>query len=241
MITVSTWTQQKLLADNAFQCVGDLSSPKSLSDTDSDLINSLINVEFMSFCSSYGSILTFPSEQAGKPVQDVLTFDGFDGSSNYFSAKHPLSLHQDYYFQELPPQFTIIWCLRNDEKAKTVVVDLLSCFERLDEGSQVELMKPEFSIADYGDGMTWSLYPVIDILAGSFRYDEDLIEPLSASTSEAFQKLVHLARASEVELILEPNDVLVINNHRCAHGRRSYSPGQNDRRRWLKRCLVGVG
>jgi hypothetical protein len=42
------------------------------------------------------------------------------------------------------------------------------------------------------------------------------------------------------ELVLEPGDLLILNNHRVVHGRRPFKPTYNRRGHWLKRVNVGV-
>lgn len=197
-----------------------------------------LNSIFLKNCAKFGRPWTHCDEQHGSLIQDVRPHADFDGSSNYFSANHHLSMHQDYFFEETPPSLTFIWCIQNEEQASTVVVNLRKAFLSLSEENKKELMLPNFAMADYSSNHRWKQLPVAGPDGKSFRYDEDLISPLTETANYAWQSLIESVRKNEHDLVLAPNDVLLINNRLCAHGRRSFSPLEGEGRRWLKRCLV---
>lgn len=222
----TTWLRLLILPQEKFQELTVLN--------DDSRLNSL----FLKHCAQFGQPWAHSDEQEGSLVQDVRPNADFDGSSNYFSAKHYLSIHQDYFFDDCPPSLTFIWCIKNQEKASTVVVNLNKAFLSLSQDDREELMLPNFSMADYSSNPCWKQFPVASVDGLSFRYDEDLITPLTEGANRAWQSLIHSVRKNEEDLVLMPNDVLLINNRLCAHGRRSFLPLEGNDRRWLKRCLV---
>lgn len=200
--------------------------------------NSELDKLLIDYCLKFGQIWTHQDEQSGAVIQNVQPSEQYDNSSNYFSSTYPLSIHQDYFFCESPPSLTFIWCINNAERASTVLVDLHQSFLALDESTREQLTLPNFAMADYSSNPSWINYPVASSDGFHFRYDEDLISPVTEKASRALDCFIDSVRFHEQDLILEPNDVLMLNNRRCAHGRRPFSALTGENKRWLKRCLV---
>lgn len=232
------WRQLLLMPDELFGSLQIPKSPATLGQLDNDPVNTQLNETLTKFCSSFGSIWTTPKEQSGKEVQDVLPFEKFDLSSNYFSANYPLSMHQDYFYESDPPGLTFIWCIRNNEQAETFLVDLSFCFAQLSNSDQEVLESPSFAMSDYSSAPVWVTYPIRNPTNNKFRYDEDLIQPLTDDAERAWKNLTNTVKSNYQTLKLQPNEILIINNRACAHGRGNFSPDRRQSRRWLKRCLV---
>lgn len=69
-----------------------------------------------------------------------------------------------------------------------------------------------------------------------FTLSERLEEPHRG----AWTRLIERLEASVVETVLEPGDVIFLDNFRTAHGRRPYTPRYDGLDRWLVRIQIAV-
>jgi L-asparagine oxygenase len=68
--------------------------------------------------------------------------------------------------------------------------------------------------------------------------DFHAMEPLTAAAAEALDALrVHMT-GSLVGAVLEPGDLLVIDNRKAVHGRTAFRPRYDGEDRWLRRCFA---
>ena len=54
----------------------------------------------------------------------------------------------------------------------------------------------------------------------------------------ALSALHHAVKHTTQQVVLAAGDILVIDNHRCVHGRTPFAPRYDGTDRWLKRALV---
>lgn len=232
------WIVRKFLLTESMRSLRNEPSPSTLEECKLSVVSSRLNNELLDFCTTYGNVWTSTLEQDAARVQDVLPFEDYYHSSNYFSAHHQLSMHQDYYYEDTPPDLTVIFCVKNDEEAVTTISDLRKSFYELSVEHRSELAKKDFSMGSYENPAVFADYAVAEENGKTFRYDEDLVFPLTHSSATAWESFKKTVELNSSEVVLSPGDLLIVDNRRCAHGRSSFLPLNGSSRRWLKRCLV---
>jgi hypothetical protein len=85
----------------------------------------------------------------------------------------------------------------------------------------------------------------VPLLCGNPRSPYVRIDPyfmrIPAGDPRAEQALARAVEAIEdnlMDIVLEPGDVLILDNFRVVHGRRAFYPRYDGRDRWLKRINV---
>jgi L-asparagine oxygenase len=83
----------------------------------------------------------------------------------------------------------------------------------------------------------------IPVLTGSLN-DPDLCvdfhasEPTTELARAALEELRRLLLGSLVGTVLEPGDMLIVDNRKAVHGRTGFTPRYDGQDRWLRRCFA---
>lgn len=165
-------------------------------------------------------------------------------SSNVF-----LELHTEIAFHEFRPDFLLLYCLRQDrhKMAKTGVACIRKALPMLSKETIDELRKPNFSFAydlSFGNflGKSNSLKnsPILegDLADPYLTYDSDLITPLNEKSSSALRELDMALRSTMKTILLEPGDLIVIDNRRTSHSRTKFKAHFDGFDRWLQRVFI---
>ncbi|MER5357179.1 TauD/TfdA family dioxygenase [Streptomyces sp. NPDC002785] len=67
------------------------------------------------------------------------------------------------------------------------------------------------------------------------RFDSFNTKPVGFEAEQALDALAEALEAVCVEVVLEPGDLMLVNNHIAAHGRSAFTPRYDGRDRWLRR------
>jgi len=200
----------------------------------------------LKFGAHYGFPVAYKQEQNGRLIQHVLPNPKTEFAQISSSSKALLKMHTETAFHPHKPDVLILMCLRGDKNAPTTYVNFGDILRNIDVGLMYELMRPQFYIQpdlsfkenkkQYDE---W-LVPVINFKHKKFRFifDEDLMRgktEVAFSALECFKKLVD---ENIKEIVLEDGDVLIIDNHQVAHGRKPFQPRYDGTDRWLMRLMV---
>ncbi len=188
-------------------------------------------------CAELGDPVTWGYLQEGALVNDLLPMadrveeDGENGS------RLPMTLHVDEAFADERGDAFGLVCLRNDDRVPTRIAPLAAA--DLDREDAEVLRECRFVVEAHGDQR---LRP---ILAGG---PEAAVVRLDASASRAAPGDTRAARALEallgelervaVDVALKPGEVLLVDNHRCVHGRPGFRASFDGSDRWLRRLTV---
>jgi len=69
-------------------------------------------------------------------------------------------------------------------------------------------------------------------------YDSDLITPLNEKSSSALSELDMALRSTMKEILLEPGDLIIIDNRRTSHSRTKFKAYFDGYDRWLQRAFI---
>jgi alpha-ketoglutarate-dependent taurine dioxygenase len=159
-----------------------------------------------------------------------------------------LELHTETAFHPLKPDFLMLYCLRTDRdgQAYTLVSELNKVLEELDEETIVELEKNQFhAVIDYSfgnlnrDKFTPEAEPIIYQDRTCVTYEHMMIAD-TPKGRQALEKMTSAVRKVQEKILLQPGNLLIVDNKRAIHGRTSFHMYDDGFDRWLQRMYVST-
>ncbi|MFG2049476.1 TauD/TfdA family dioxygenase [Micromonospora sp. NPDC048935] len=194
--------------------------------------------------SQLGRSLSYIDEKCGQLVQDVCPQPGAEQRQEN-SGSVLLELHTEDGFHPNMPHFLSLLGLRGDHDgvAVTVTAGVRATLGDLDQDTIAQLGRPDFRIR-YSSSFTggdeaWfsSPMPVLGA-AGELRVDFHASEGVTPAATEALARLESAMRDRLVGVVLEPGELLVVDNRAAVHGRTGFQPRYDGTDRWLRRSFA---
>jgi|PersoiStandDraft_1058852.scaffolds.fasta_scaffold07878_2 hypothetical protein len=145
------------------------------------------------------------------------------------------------------PEVIGLFCIRNPAGVSTTIYTLSELKRRLSNKTWLQLQKPTFLIgvqASWDMPLDFDLHTIARplVITGSdgyelIRFSHSGVKSLGIEAEKALNELKSMLPSVEVNLKLNPGDLLLIHNHRSVHGRAA-APNIESmiaRRRWLLR------
>lgn len=199
--------------------------------------------------SHLGELYGFVQESEGSLFNNIRPLPLSSELQSSESSDVFLELHTEVAFHEFRPDFLLLYCLRQDchKMAKTGVACIRQALPLLSKDVIDELRKPNFSFAyDLSFGnllgknnrLKNSAVLEGDLSDPYMTYDSDLITPLNEKSSSALGELDMALRSTMKEILLEPGDLIVIDNRRTSHSRTKFKAYFDGYDRWLQRAFI---
>ena len=196
-----------------------------------------------------GDVFTFAQEKGGNLFQNIAPTPQNSTNISSESSKIFLDFHTEIAFHPVNTDFLLLYCLRNDHEkiAKTLVISIHKIMSILPLIYYNVLFEELFQTGiDYSFGSPNGKKangPVVSILSGDplnpyFKCDFDLMVGLTSLAQEALDYIKNHAIEMSEEVLLEPGDLLVVDNNRALHGRSMFQARYDGQDRWLQRVLV---
>nr|WP_246461207.1 TauD/TfdA family dioxygenase [Nocardia transvalensis] len=190
-----------------------------------------------------GEPFGWQGQQDGRLVNNILPSPGHEHEQSGASSTTLLTPHTEDAFHPRRANLLILGCLRNPDRVGTTVSSVRQV--RLDERQRRRLGEPTLPILpDVSYGNDFHRYPATPIAtvgdeAGrpTLRYDPAYtpVEDADPEFREAYDRLgAELERVCRTA-VLEPGDVLLVDNDVVVHGRVPFTPRYDGTDRWLKR------
>jgi hypothetical protein len=216
--------------------------------------------QLLMLADALGDVYAWADQQAGAPVHNIIPVDGEENSLLSSSSEAPLALHtEDAYFDERA-DFVVLLCLRNPSGAATYVADvrhaaLSQAQWRVLESNRF-FIESDGSHGQSGERAPARGFPVVERRASSemvgptavvsaetkdpwLRIDIDhLRAPGDRAASAAAVALDQVLQDVRSEVVLQPGDVLILDNRCTVHGRGRFLANYSGSDRWLKRVNV---
>jgi L-asparagine oxygenase len=195
----------------------------------------------------------FKPDRDGQIVQDVLPVPGEERIQSSISSDVRLKDHTEMAFSEFRPDFVVLSCLRpdHDRIAGTTLASGRQALALLDPGTAEVLRQRRFKTAVDESFLRSSGYsePIwigpIAVLGGEKMRPwlrADFAETRAMDDDEiaemAILALREAAASVAITVLLEPGDVLVVDNHRAFHGRTPFQARGDGSDRWLLRAYL---
>lgn len=193
-----------------------------------------------------GEPFGWQGQQGGRLVNNILPTPGHEQEQSGASSTTLLSPHTEDAFHPDRAHLLLLGCLRNPDRVGTTVSSIRQV--ELDPERRRRLTEPTLPIlpdvsygADFGDHRPT---PVATIGAGehgaTLRYDP-AYTPLDDADPEyrcAYDDLgAELERVCR-RAVLEPGELLLVDNDVVVHGRVPFTPRYDGTDRWLKRVNI---
>jgi L-asparagine oxygenase len=209
-----------------------------------------------------GEPVAYRAEKNGALVQDVFPTRAEQSSPSNESSAVALGFHTELTFSRSAPErpyhlaspdFVLLLCLRcpQERRAATQFIEARDLCRQLDADAIAELRRETFQLQapysftrDDGDDRPWSVpVPLVRGSTAAPVFAFDTACGVRALTPEAELALDALRAACNDTALhgrveLQPGDLLVINNLRCAHARSPFQAAFDGRDRWLQRAYV---
>jgi Fe(II)/alpha-ketoglutarate-dependent arginine beta-hydroxylase len=244
-----------------------LPTPQSFSETPSAVVTSATDMSMLLIGAVFGVPYCFASQQRGQMVLDVFPVRGYEGDQLGSSSTATLDWHNEDAFHPQRAHYSALLCVRNPQRVGTRC--LFAGDLDLPAQVVKELSQPQFRIVpDDSHGYAYNVattglhpgaigafseieemasegtrIPVLQpnssgpLICVDFAYmPQDLHSPRARAALAVLREAIEQAAQS---VVLEPGDMLILDNRRCVHGRESFAARFDGTDRWLRRLNIG--
>jgi hypothetical protein len=191
-------------------------------------------------CASwFGEIFGYAQLDSGAVFRSVSPLASEAQEQSSKSSAVPLLLHTEQTFHPYRPRHLVLHCLRGAPGASTVVVTAADVWRALSPADRQRLSRPAVCTGiDYafgnlsttkGNACRLAVFGAGDV----FSVDEDLMVAEDTETAQALNRLWKVLADQAMSICLDAGDLLVIDNHRAAHGRTPFAARFDGTDRWL--------
>jgi L-asparagine oxygenase len=193
----------------------------------------------------FGEPFTFSDLYEGRMVQDVVAAPGKEDAQTSEGSDCFLEWHVEDAFSSDRCDYLGLLCLRGDPVAETILASARALV--LPDEVRNVLAQPRYVILpDVAHCETPEPRASVPVLSGTreapeIRFDSVYMAPADPADDEArraLECLTEAVNAAAVSHVLEPGDLLVVDNRRVAHARSPFPPRFDGSGRWLLRVMV---
>ncbi len=196
-----------------------------------------------------GEPVGYRPEHGGALVQNLVPVRSTAATQTSTSSSVDLEFHTETAFHPHRPRHLLLACLRGDPAAQTFLCSIRELLPDLSAPTRSVLGEARFRTrVDESFGGTPDLPPgpLVPVLSGdpgspTLVFDAELMAGVDPDAVDALDELRQLALDRRVAVVLEPGDLLVVDNHACIHGRSAYPARYDGTDRWLQRSFVVEG
>jgi L-asparagine oxygenase len=193
-----------------------------------------------------GQPVGYLPEHGGDLVQNIVPTPTAADRQVSTSSKVELMFHTEAAFHPHRPRYLLLLCLRGNPEAHTTLSSIQQVLPLLPTDVVDTLFQPRFRTAvdeSYLVGRANVLGPAMAVLSGrrdtpSMIFDADLMVGTDAEADDALRALADITALHHTSAVLQPGDLLVVDNHVAVHGRSPFTPRFDGSDRWLQRTFV---
>ena len=193
-----------------------------------------------------GQPVGYVPEHGGRIVQNIVPTQADANSQTSTSSRSNLMFHTETAFHPHRPRYLLLLCLRGDPAAHTTLVSVHDLIDRLPHNVVDVMLEPRFRTAvdvSFLDGRENVLGEARPLVTGTraeptFIFDADLTVGIDPESDEVVHRLRELIEEIKTSVVLEPGDLLVVDNNIAVHGRSPFAARFDGADRWLQRSFV---
>ena len=201
----------------------------------------------LTIASAAGEPVGYLPELGGHIVQNLVPVREAAARQVSTSSAVTLAFHTETAFHPHKPRLLALLCLRGNHTAKTTFCTVSDALANLDDATKATLRQPLFRTRPdesfLREGAVAEPGPLMAVVTGpddapTFTFDEELMASTTTDGTRALQRLTFAVRARQHSVVLEPGDLLIIDNTRAVHGRSPFTPRYDGTDRWLQRTFI---
>lgn len=197
-----------------------------------------------------GDMLAYEAEGYGRLYQDMVPNQALAQSQTSLGSRVELELHTEQAFSLLRPDVLSLACLRGHSDAHTyvlpahVLVAHMNVFERTLLRQPLWMTGVDGSFRqDDREFIEGDERGPLAIVGGAeddptIIFDQDLMRGLTDEAHALIERIVEIYRAERRSVILEPGQILLVDNVRSVHGRSPFTPSFDGRDRFIIRSFA---
>lgn len=198
--------------------------------------------DHVEFLKNFGSLMP---QYDGELIWSIKAQERFDNLYHSLNTKALMPHSECYEYPGIPPKYLALWCLvpSADSGGQTTLADMYSFLAELTDEDRATLGEREYSFSSSAGVQDMQLgrvaqHPILenrDGLPQIMRFSYNCVE----HGDDAFllsirERVLEFFERTQVSIDMEPNSVLIWNNHRILHSRTAFT----DRRRHLRRVWL---
>lgn len=193
-----------------------------------------------------GQPVGYVPEHGGRIVQNIVPTQSDADRQTSTSSRSNLMFHTETAFHPHRPRYLLLLCLRGDPSAHTTLASVHDIMEHLPADVVDVMFEPRFRTAvdaSFLAGRSNELGPARPLVTGTrdeptFIFDADLTVGIDADAEDVMVAVRAAIAEVETSVVLEPGDLLVVDNNVAVHGRSPFSARFDGTDRWLQRSFV---
>jgi alpha-ketoglutarate-dependent taurine dioxygenase len=193
-----------------------------------------------------GQPVGYVPEHGGRIVQNIVPTRTDADQQTSTSSRSNLMFHTETAFHPFRPRYLLLLCLRGDPAAHTTLVSVHELMDRLPDDVVDIMFEPRFRTAvdaSFLGGRTNELGPARPLVTGTrteptFVFDADLTVGIDRHAEDVLVQIRGLIEEIKTSVVLEPGDLLVVDNNVSVHGRSPFTARFDGNDRWLQRSFV---
>ncbi|WP_341952487.1 TauD/TfdA family dioxygenase [Salinibacterium sp. TMP30] len=195
-----------------------------------------------------GSMVAYEAEGNGHLIQDMVPNPKLAVTQQSQGSKVELEAHTEQCFSVFKPDYVILGALRGDENAKTYAFSGRKLVQHMSAEDVAKLRQPLWATTI--DESFQPYIPRPDDVRGPFPIltgpeddpyilvDQDLMHGITAEAQRLLGKVVETYIEHRDAHVLQPGDLLMLDNLRAMHGRSMYTPRFDGKDRFIARGFV---
>lgn len=191
-----------------------------------------------------GTLFAYKEQSDGEIIHNICPVKSKEYEKVGECSRNPLAMHMDGSSHPFPPDFLLLYCLREDRQAKTIFTYASEIFERIKSETRFNLMLPKFTHkadieleARNNPDFVGPIFSVNEKGRLIIRYDDDLTSG-DKDWNEECQHLRQSIENTKLGYAFEKYDLAIIQNRKCLHGRSPFEPRYDGTDRWLQAAYV---
>ncbi len=193
-----------------------------------------------------GEPVGYVPEHGGRIVQNIVPTRRDADRQTSTSSRSNLMFHTETAFHPHRPRYLLLLCLRGDPSAKTTLASVHDLFDTLPAATIDAMFEPRYRTAVdasfLGDRHN-EFGPIMPLVSGTtesptFVFDADLTIGVDPEAQRVVDTVRNAIERCQRAVVLEPGDLLVIDNNVAVHGRSPFTARFDGHDRWLQRTFV---
>jgi alpha-ketoglutarate-dependent taurine dioxygenase len=193
-----------------------------------------------------GQPVGYVPEHGGRIVQNIVPTQTDADRQTSTSSRSNLMFHTETAFHPHRPRYLLLLCLRGDPAAHTTLASVHDIMDHLPDDVVDTMFEPRFRTAvdaSFLAGRANELGPARPLVTGTrseptFIFDADLTVGVDAAAEDVLVAVRSAIAEVETSVVLEPGDLLVVDNNVAVHGRSPFTARFDGTDRWLQRAFV---